>query len=65
MIMESNLSSFLQLKNHKDCKDLDINIITLILELFENNESKKNKKYIFNNNNSNYKKSNQILKNPN
>ena len=64
MIMESNLSSFLQLKNHKDCKDLDINIITLILELFENNESKKNKKYIFNNNNSNYKKSNQILKNP-
>jgi hypothetical protein len=63
MIMESNLSSFLQLKNHKDCKDLDINVITFILELFENNESKKNKKYIFNNN-SNYKKSNQILKNP-
>ena len=24
MIMESNLSSFLQLKNHKDCKDLEV-----------------------------------------
>lgn len=60
--MESNLKSFLQLKNHKDCKDLDIEVITFILESFENSEGKKNKKYIFNNNN--YKKSNQILKNP-
>jgi hypothetical protein len=60
--MESNLKSFLQLKNHKDCKDLDIEVITFILESFENSEGKKQKKYNFNNNN--YKKSNQILKNP-
>jgi hypothetical protein len=60
--MESNLKSFLQLKNHKDCKDLDIEVITFILESFENSEGKKQKKYNFNN--SNYKKSNQILKNP-
>ncbi len=61
--MESNLKSFLQLKNHKDCKDLDIEVITFILESFENSEGKKQKKYNFVNNN-NYKKSNQILKNP-
>lgn len=60
--MESNLKSFLQLKNHNDCKDLDIEVITFILESFENSEGKKTKKYNFNNNN--YKKSNQILKNP-
>jgi hypothetical protein len=57
--MESNIKNFIQLKNHKDCKDLDINIITYIIDSFEFTEVKKKQKTYSNN-----KKATLIIKNP-
>ena len=47
------------LKNHSECQTLDSEIISYILNSFENVDNKKNKKNYFIN-----KKNNQILKNP-
>jgi hypothetical protein len=55
--MVTCVKNFYQLKNIPQNKDLDINIINFILDSFDNNDSKKSKKFSL------YKKNNIIQKN--
>lgn len=55
--MEISVKNFYQLKNSPQNKDLDSGIISFILDSFDNNDSKKSKKF------SSYKKNNIIQKN--
>ena len=55
--METCVKNFYQLKNSPQNKDLDISIISFILDSFDNNDSKKSKKFSL------YKKNNNIQKN--